>query len=256
MALTNAELLALLERSPEKPQPIIQLQPGQDGVGIESIREEEGEVVVVFTDEREERFPLPVPKDGEKGEPGAQGPKGERGATGKEGPRGVIGLQGVQGPSGEDGFDGRDGRSLASAAIGKSGRLFLTFSDGEIVDAGKVTADQGIPGEAGRNGTAGTKILSGQGAPKSGVGEVGDYYIDFASEDVAFYGPKTKKGWGNPSTRLRQKLPKNAMMAAGGGGSGGSGGGVASVSVTAPIVNAGTAKDLILELATIEGGTY
>lgn len=55
---------------------------------------------------------------------------------------------------------------------------------------------QGLPGEVGPAGADGSVILSGRTAPASGVGNVGDYYIDITTGD--FYGPKQASGWTAP----------------------------------------------------------
>jgi hypothetical protein len=48
-------------------------------------------------------------------------------------------------------------------------------------------------GSDGTNGTDGTQILSGSGAPTSGVGVNGDWYIDTTNE--VLYGPKAAGAW-------------------------------------------------------------
>lgn len=48
-------------------------------------------------------------------------------------------------------------------------------------------------GTDGSNGTDGTQILSGSGAPTSGVGVNGDWYIDTTNEIL--YGPKASGSW-------------------------------------------------------------
>jgi len=45
----------------------------------------------------------------------------------------------------------------------------------------------------GMQGARGYGSISGEGAPTSAIGRVGDYYIDLESN--AFWGPKTSSGW-------------------------------------------------------------
>ena len=53
---------------------------------------------------------------------------------------------------------------------------------------------QGLPGAAGAEGTDGRTILNGSGAPASGLGDEGDFYIDTVAAEI--YGPKTAGEWG------------------------------------------------------------
>jgi hypothetical protein len=66
----------------------------------------------------------------------------------------------------------------------------LSCSKGDTGPAGP----QGPAGAAGTNGAAGATILSGNGAPATTLGNVGDFYLDLSS--FMFYGPKTSAGWG------------------------------------------------------------
>lgn len=45
----------------------------------------------------------------------------------------------------------------------------------------------------GMQGPRGYGFVSGEGEPTSGIGRVGDYYID--TEENSFWGPKTSSGW-------------------------------------------------------------
>lgn len=65
-----------------------------------------------------------------------------------------------------------------------------------IGDAPTQTLNLVLPkGDPGDTGPRGYSVLSGAGAPGSGVGENGDYYIDIASSDRTFYGPKAFGEW-------------------------------------------------------------
>lgn len=52
---------------------------------------------------------------------------------------------------------------------------------------------QGVPGANGTNGTDGNTVLNGTGAPTSGVGVNGDFYID--TSVYVLYGPKAAGAW-------------------------------------------------------------
>jgi hypothetical protein len=62
---------------------------------------------------------------------------------------------------------GTPGRSIVSAAIGSGGHLFVTYSDGSIMDAGAMP---------------GVDITVGDGPPST-VADPGDLYLDALSGD-------------------------------------------------------------------------
>jgi hypothetical protein len=84
------------------------------------------------------------------------------------------GPQGEQGPPGQDGLDGQDGSQGPIGPAGPQGEQGLAGSQGE----------QGPQGPAGPSGTDGAAWLSGSGAPDSSLGSDGDYYLDFANNDI------------------------------------------------------------------------
>lgn len=87
-----------------------------------------------------------------------------------------------------------------------TGELFVYY-DGDWVEVGPSgpTGPQGPTGPAGATGATGapgangTSVLSGSGAPASGTGSNGDFYIDTATSTI--YGPKVGGAWG-PGTSL------------------------------------------------------
>jgi uncharacterized protein YjbI with pentapeptide repeats len=62
------------------------------------------------------------------------------------------------------------------------------------------TGPQGLPGANGTDGTDGNTILNGAGAPASGVGSNGDFYVDTANDTL--YGPKAVGAWPATGTSL------------------------------------------------------
>lgn len=52
-------------------------------------------------------------------------------------------------------------------------------------------------GYSGPQGIRGNSLLSGNGAPTSEIGIIGDHYIDKLTNEL--YGPKTSGGWGSPT---------------------------------------------------------
>lgn len=106
---------------------------------------------------------------GADGPQGAAGPQGPIGPTGAAGPAGAQGVAGVAGPAGAQGAAGPAG------AQGPQG----------------ATGPQGAQGPAGVNGQT---ILNGTTNPGSGIGTVGDFYLNTATNTL--FGPKTAGGWG------------------------------------------------------------
>jgi hypothetical protein len=62
---------------------------------------------------------------------------------------------------------------------------------GTTVPAGTLIIPAGAPGA---NGAPGSAIINGSGAPSSGLGSNGDFYLDTATNEI--YGPKTSGSWG------------------------------------------------------------
>lgn len=111
----------------------IQGERGPEGRGVKSlIIDLTGHMVVQYT-------------DGETKDLGnVIGPAGRDGRDGES-------IQGERGEPGRDGKDGRDGRAIVSAKT-EDGCLLLTFTDGNVENAGRV---EGQPGKAGLDGKEG-----------------------------------------------------------------------------------------------------
>ncbi|MBP5574518.1 MAG: leucine-rich repeat protein [Bacilli bacterium] len=126
-------------------------------------------------------------------------------------------LESIRGKDGVDGKDGQDGHSPV-ITIGQDGFWYIDGVNtnvkaqgeqgpqGEKGDKGD-TGDQGPQGnqgsqgeqgpkgdqgDAGQKGEDGTSVLTGNGAPSSNLGKIGDSYIDLSSWD---YYVKTENGW-------------------------------------------------------------
>ncbi len=153
---------------------------------------------------------------GPQGNPGAAGAQGLTGATGAAGPTGSTGATGPAGPTGATGTTGQSAYQAAVAGgfvgtqtqwlaslLGAQGATGSTGATGPQGPAGPTgsTGAQGLPGTTGAtgsqgpagtngtNGTNGNTILYGTGAPSSGLGVAGNFYIDTAAN--YYYGPKT-----------------------------------------------------------------
>lgn len=55
----------------------------------------------------------------------------------------------------------------------------------------------GVPGPTGAQGADGARMWSGTGAPSSGLGRSGDFYVDTTSNAGKLYGPKASGSWGS-----------------------------------------------------------
>ena len=223
MSLSDLELLQLVETAKEK-----QRGPkGEPGVGIDRIEQYDGESFTIkLTDGNYKKITLQPGRDGEAGEPGPIGPRGEQGADGR------AGRAGAAGTSGQDGLPGLPGTSVDTAVVNANGHLLLGFTDGSIIDVGRVVGPAGesgergptgLPGQAGQDGTA---VLSGPRAPTQDDGVEGDHWIDISSAEFSFF-KKSGEGW-QLLANLRQpaKNPAVAVPVGGGGGGNGGGGGV------------------------------
>ena len=120
----------------------------------------------------------PIGLTGPVGPTGLTGATGAVGATGPQGPIGLTGATGAQGPiglTGANGTNGIDGISVTNTnVIGDS--LFITLSNGQILNAGYVkgaTGAQGIQGLIGATGPQGLQGLTGATGPAGAVGATG-----------------------------------------------------------------------------------
>jgi hypothetical protein len=114
----------------------------------------------------------PAGATGATGLTGATGPQGPIGLTGAIGPQGPIGLTGSTGPTGATGPAGTNGISVTNTAvIGDS--LFITLSNGQILNAGYVKGPQGIQGLTGATGATGPQGPIGLTGPTGAAGAQG-----------------------------------------------------------------------------------
>ena len=117
---------------------------GPAGVGVASAAiDDEGRLIVTYSDGREEDTGTAV------------------GATGPQGDPGIAGDQ------------GGDGASVTQASVNAAGNLILTLSTGATIDAGRVLGDQGPVGGGGPQGDPGVQGAPGpQGDPGTSIIQV------------------------------------------------------------------------------------
>ena len=182
----------------------------------------------------------PEGPQGATGSPGAQGPQGEQGPQGPAGADGASGAAGssayqvavaggfigtesqwlasLVGPQGPAGADGAQGTAGPQGPEGPQGATGAQGPQGEQGPAGPAGADgaDGAAGAPGADGADGRTILNGSGAPSSGTGSDGDFFIDIAAD--AIYGPKTAGTWGSPTSLIGPLGPAGADGADGAAG--------------------------------------
>ncbi len=74
--------------------------------------------------------------------------------------------------------------------------LIFALCAGQIITSCKGDRGaEGLQGEQGMPGPAGSTILSGNGAPAGSIGSTGDFYLDLGGSKM--YGPKSASGWGS-----------------------------------------------------------
>jgi hypothetical protein len=113
---------------------------------------------------------------------GLKGDKGDKGDTGATGAASTVpGPKGDKGDKGDQGDIGFTGNTGAPGNDGYTPVKGIDYLDGAT----------GLPGEDGEDGNT---VLSGTGAPASGLGASGDYYLDTAVSRI--YGPKNGADWG------------------------------------------------------------
>lgn len=102
-----------------------------------------------------------------KGEQGIQGVQGIQGIQGEQGERGIQGLPFTYDDFTEEqledlrGPQGIQGVSVTGATVDEDGRLVVTLTEGEPIDAGNVVGPTGATG----NGISGIKKTAGNSAP-------------------------------------------------------------------------------------------
>ena len=87
--------------------------------------------------------------DGLNGTDGKDGTDGKTGKAGKIGKAGLDGVDGQQGPQGESGPKGDNGKGIASIKVNEENMLVITYDDGGLTIAGKVSLTKETNGDGG-----------------------------------------------------------------------------------------------------------
>ena len=171
---------------------------GQDGLGIlKSELNNNGELVLTYTDNTVKNLGSVI---GAKGEKGEKGDKGDTGATGAQGEQGIQGEkgdkgeQGIQGEKGDTGDAGQDGVGIEDINI-VSGKLTITLTSGTKLDLGNIRGEKGNKGDTGAAGEKGETGNGISGAAINASGELVLTYSDGQSEHLGTVrGAKGEKG--------------------------------------------------------------
>jgi hypothetical protein len=126
----------------------------------------------------------------EQGPPGPPGPPGSMGLEGPQGFPGNTVLYGAVDPVASDGVDGNFYiNTTTHFMFGPKANHAWPAGTSLIGPQGP----QGIQGVQGVQGIPGNTVLYGAGAPASGVGVDGNFYINTSTNFI--YGPKTADAW-------------------------------------------------------------
>ena len=135
---------------------------------------------------------------GLKGETGAKGDTGDKGDTGATGPQGV---------------------SVTGAEINESGRLIITLSAGEPIDAGNAVGPTGAKGDTGATGPEGASVsrierTAGTGAP--GTTDTYTVYLTDGSTGGTFNVYNGSNGTGSGDFMADGSVPMTGALQMGG----------------------------------------
>ena len=122
---------------------------------------------------------------GDKGDPGQDGKdgtNGANGASGADGKDGAPGKDGIDGKDGTSGADGEDGVGIAKAEINADGELVITYTDGKVVNLGKVVGADGKDGLTPFIGENGNWWI---GEKDTGVKTVADVAVPVGSGNIS-----------------------------------------------------------------------
>ena len=153
---------------------------GDDGVGIETIVIENGNLKITLTNETTLDLGNIKGEKGDKGDTGATGATGEKGDKGDKGDKGEQGIQGIQGAT------GATGNGIASATINEYGELVIEYTNGDDINLGSVIGpkgDKGDQGEQGLQGIQGATGATGNGIASATINEYGELVIVYTNGD-------------------------------------------------------------------------
>ena len=164
---------------------------GADGVGVESITDEDadGVATVTLSDGSTSSLPLPRGPEGERGPQGESGPQGERGQAGPAGVQGETGPAGPRGETGETGPRGVQGEPGPRGETGPAGPVGPAGPQGPQGETGPAGADSTVPGPTGPQGPAGATGPQGPTGPAGPAGPQGAPGVVSSASSYVIVGP-------------------------------------------------------------------
>ena len=171
-------------------------EDGQDGVGVKDMYvNEDGNLIVVLSNDAEIDCGRVVGQDGQDGQDGAAGQDGvgvkdmyvnENGdlivvlSNDEEincgHVRGESGQDGADGEDGQPGSDGQDGVGIKEMYVNEDGDLIAVLTSGEEINCGHVRGEDGQDGQDGQDGETGQPGADGEdgedGQPGAGIQEM------------------------------------------------------------------------------------
>lgn len=106
------------------------------------------------------------------GNDGLDGKSGKAGKIGKAGLNGTDGQQGPQGEAGPKGDTGDKGKGIASIKVNEENMLVITYDDGDLTIAGKVSYTKNVEGDGGRYNGAPVGTFGIKGTKTNADGEL------------------------------------------------------------------------------------
>lgn len=219
--------------------------PGVDGTdGVTFTPSVSVEGIISWTNNGSEENPDPIDIMGPKGDPGAAAgfgtptatvdnstgtPAVEVEASGPDtakvfnfafsGLKGETGAKGDTGDKGDTGATGPQGVSVTGAEINESGRLIITLSAGEPIDAGNAVGPTGAKGDTGATGPEGASVsrierTSGTGAP--GTTDTYTVYLTDGSTGGTFQVYNGANGTGSGDFMADGSVPMSGALQMGG----------------------------------------
>lgn len=219
--------------------------PGVDGTdGVTFTPSVSVEGIISWTNNGSEENPDPIDIMGPKGDPGAAAgfgtptatvdnstgtPAVEVEASGPDtakvfnfafsGLKGETGAKGDTGDKGDTGATGPQGVSVTGAEINESGRLIITLSAGEPIDAGNAVGPTGAKGDTGATGPEGASVsrierTSGTGAP--GTTDTYTVYLTDGSTGGTFQVYNGANGTGSGDFMADGSVPMTGALQMGG----------------------------------------
>ena len=118
----------------------------------------------------------------------------------------ATGGAGAAGVNGSNGATWSQGSGVPSDGSGNNNDFYFRTATSDVYQKASGTWGspianlKGATGNTGAAGSNGNSVLNGSGAPSSGTGNNGDFYLDTSGASYVIYGPKSGGAWGSGTT--------------------------------------------------------